>query len=232
MIGRAIIVLQARLASRRLPHKALALIGGRSILARCLDRLLARAAAPVVLATTTNGEDDALAAVALGRGVPVVRGPVADVLGRFLMAAERFDATHVIRATADNPAVDMDAPWRVLQLLVGADVDYVTEAGLPYGANVEGVTVDALKRAAAMAVEPEDREHVTPLVRRDRLFHAIEVPPPRPLRRPDLRLSIDTQDDLTYMRRVLGGFADVEPPLAAIAAAADALQLEPEAVAR
>jgi spore coat polysaccharide biosynthesis protein SpsF len=232
MSGRAIIVLQARLASRRLPEKALALIGGRPILAHCLDRLQAGGAAQVVLATTENREDDTLAAVAIGQGVPVVRGPDADVLRRFLIAADRFDATYIIRATADNPAVDIDAPRRVLQTLVGADVDYVTESGLPYGAAVEAVTVDALHRADAMAASASDREHVTSLVRRDRLFQALEIPAPRAVQRPDLRLTVDTLTDLAYMRHVLSAFAlDMhEPPLSAIVAAADALMPTSEAV--
>jgi len=230
--GEAIIVLQARLASRRLPGKALALIDGRPILARCLDRLQASGAASVVLATTTNREDDTLAAVAIGQGVPVVRGPDADALRRFLMVAERFGAAYIIRATADNPAVDIDAPRRVLQTLVGTDVDYVTESGLPYGAAVEAVTVDALHRAEAMAVDASDREHVTSLVRRNRLFQAIEVAAPRAVHRPDLRLTVDTLHDLAYMRRVLSVFDrdTIEPPLAAIVAAADTLMLRSEAV--
>lgn len=227
MTGRAIIVLQARLASRRLPGKALALIGGRPILARCLDRLQAGGAAPVVLATTTNREDDMLAAVAIGQGVPVVRGPDADVLRRFLMVAERFGADYIIRATADNPAVDIDAPRRVLQVLVGSFVDYVTESGLPYGAAVEAVTVDALRKADAMVVDTSDREHVTRLVRCNRLFQAIEVAAPRAVHRPNLRLTVDTLHDLAHMRRVLSAFDDdtIEPPLAAIVAAATACTL-------
>jgi spore coat polysaccharide biosynthesis protein SpsF (cytidylyltransferase family) len=56
VIDGALIVLQARMASRRCSGKALARVGGRTILARCLDRLRDGWAAPVVLATTTNAE--------------------------------------------------------------------------------------------------------------------------------------------------------------------------------
>ena len=225
MSGPAIIVLQARLASRRLPRKALALIGARSILARCLDRLQAGGAAPVVLATTTNREDDTLAALAIAQGVPVVRGPEADVLRRFLIAAERFGADYIVRATGDNPAIDIDAPSRVLRTLIDSDVDYVTESGLPYGAAVEAVTVDALRKADAMSLDASDREHVTQAVRCDRVFQAVEIAAPRDVHRPDLRLTVDTLHDLAFMRRVLSMFPDdtVEPSLAAIVAAADTL---------
>jgi spore coat polysaccharide biosynthesis protein SpsF len=224
-MNRALIVLQARFASQRLPGKALAHIGGRPILARCLDRLRAESVAPVVLATTTNPEDDALAALAHDAGVPVVRGPVADVLRRFTMAAARFDATYVVRATADNPAVDIGAAGRVLETLVASGAEYVVESGLPYGSCVEAVTVDALNRADAIATEAEDREHVTRLIRRDRLFQALEVPGPALLIAPKLRLTVDTLHDLAFMRRLMDemGNPATEPPLRAYIEAAKSL---------
>jgi spore coat polysaccharide biosynthesis protein SpsF (cytidylyltransferase family) len=230
----ALIVLQARMASRRLPGKALALVGGRPILARCLGRLRAGGVAPVVLATTTHPEDDALAALAHAEGVAVVRGSEADVLHRFVVAAARFGATYIVRATADNPAVDIDAPQRVLETLIRTGVDYVIEAGLPYGTAVEGLAVDALEKADLLATEAADREHVTPLIRRDRLFRALEMPAPPHLRRPDLRLSVDTLPDLAFMRRVMSGLGDplVEPPLQAIIEAADTLRELPKEAIR
>jgi spore coat polysaccharide biosynthesis protein SpsF len=172
--------------------------------------------------------------VAIANGVPVVRGPEADVLKRFLLAADTFKADYVIRATADNPAVDIDAPQRVLDALVGAGADYAIDSNLPYGAAVEAVTVDALIRADAMATDASDREHVTPLVRRDRIFTALEIPAPRRVARPDLRLSIDTLHDLSYMRDVFSALDDprAETPLAEIIAAADSLAAEMLAVAQ
>ncbi len=84
----ALIVLQARMGSTRLPGKALPPIGERSILARCLERLLAGRAAPLLLATTTQAEDDVIVEEASRFGVPVVRGDADDVLARFGQAVE------------------------------------------------------------------------------------------------------------------------------------------------
>ena len=233
MIADALIVLQARMASRRCPGKALAMIGGRSILGRCLDRLRDGWAAPVVLATTTNPEDDALAELAWRADVPVVRGPEHDVLHRFVMAASRFSATYVVRATADNPAVDIDAPRRVLDMLIASGADYVAEYGLPYGACVEGMVVDALEKADAVATSADDREHVTPLIRRGRPFQVLQVPAPAALQRPDLRLTVDSPEDLEFMRRVISNLGNPiqEPSLAAIIDAAASLSPCREAVA-
>ncbi len=218
--GRVAIILQARVSSTRLPAKALATLGGKTLLERCLQRLELANAGEVMLATTERGEDDALAYLASGMGVRVFRGSTDDVLGRYLAAARSVDADVVIRATGDNPAVDIDAPARVCRALATTGADYACEEGLPVGAGVEAITFEALCRAAAAATSPEDREHVTLYVKhRAGAFRVTRQPGPAPLRRPDLSLTVDTSDDLEYMRRLFGCAALPEPSLRELIAA-------------
>ena len=228
-MSQAVIVVQARMASLRLPGKALAKIGARSILGHCLERLRIGGAAPVLVATTTNPEDDPLVAEAESYDVPVLRGPDRDVLARFVMAATVAGTRYVVRATADNPAVDMDAPGRLLTVLRASGAAYASEDGLPCGAAVEALTTDALRRANDLAATADDREHVTTLIRRDRArFASLVVPAPEPLRRPDLRFTVDTPEDLRAMREISArmGHPRVEPALGAIIAAADAARFD------
>lgn len=200
---RAGIVLQSRMASQRLPGKALERIGGRPLVEQCLLRLLASEAAPVMLATTARHDDDAVADVGDRLGVPVFRGAEDDVLDRFVQCADRFQLDVVIRATADNPAVDMEGPARLLAALLRSGADYVREDGLPYGGAVEAITVEALRRQALATRDPLDREHVTTYIRRheDR-FAVLALPAPAALARPDVRVTVDTVDDLQQMRRM------------------------------
>ena len=224
MIAGSLIVLQARMASTRLPRKAVRQIAGRSVLARCLSRLLVGNAAPVVLATTTKNEDDALEREAEVLGVKTVRGSEDDVLNRFVLASLSTDARYIIRATADNPAVDMDAAQRLLRVLVSSRSDYVVEHNLPHGSAVEAVSVEALKTADLLATDPSDREHVTTFVKKERQrFKVIDLEAPRQLCRPDLRFTVDTPEDFEYMSAVLSSLSSVpaEPPLWSIIDAAD-----------
>jgi spore coat polysaccharide biosynthesis protein SpsF len=195
------IVLQARLGSRRLPGKVLAPIGRRTLLAHCIARLTVTQL-PVIVATTTRDEDDAIAAEALANGAAIVRGSDEDVLGRFLQAADEHQLTEIVRATADNPFVDADSVRRVLDLLRRVQADHVVEHGLPVGAAVEAVTVEALRRANALIADPYDREHVTSFVRRDARFRALRAMAPQAVRRPGLRLTVDTPDDLEFARAI------------------------------
>jgi spore coat polysaccharide biosynthesis protein SpsF len=220
------------MGSTRLPGKVLALVLGKSLFEHCVCRLRAKSDLPVILATTTLAEDDVLVAMADRLGVPFVRGSENDVLGRYVLAAATFDVVEVIRATADNPAVDMDAPRRALDLLLRTGSDYVVEHGLPVGAAVEAVTASALSRASASTDDPYDREHVTPFIRRERQFVSIDGLAPGSLRRPKLRLSVDTADDLAFIRRLMAQVAmsDGAPaPLECIIAAADRMDAADEA---
>lgn len=202
------------MGSSRLPGKALASIGGQTILEHCLRRLMYAGVAPVVLATTDRAEDQALVDVAQRIGAQVFRGDADDVLGRFVAAAAAFGFDHVVRATGDNPGTDILAPRRLLAALRSAEADYVYEQGLPYGAAVEAVTRDALERAAREATEVSDREHVTTYVRRNsHSFDVLQLSAPAPLRRPDIRLTVDTAEDLEHVRTIFERTGSDQPSL-------------------
>jgi spore coat polysaccharide biosynthesis protein SpsF len=220
---RAGVVLQARMGSARLPGKVLEPVGPWSLLEHCVRRLRA-GDYPVIVATTTESADAAIEDAARAMGAHVFRGDEADVLSRYRGAAQAFSLTHVVRATADNPFVDGDGVRRTLQFLERVAADHVIECGLPLGAAVEAVSVDALDRAAALVDDPYDREHVTSFIRRDGRFKALRAVAPGAVRRPGLRLTVDTPDDLAFVRHVHTdlGAPDTIVPLTAVIAAADA----------
>jgi len=230
--GKVVVLLQARLGSERLPGKVLEPIAGATLLAHCVRRLQSAAVGPVVVATTTVPADDAIEAEAQRLKVPVFRGSEQDVLSRFVAAAAGVGAEFVVRATADNPAVDPASAVRLIEALRAGHADHAVEAGLPYGSTVEAVTTTALRDAAARTSDPADREHVTPYVRRAGSgFKCLTLTAPAGVHRPDLRFTVDTAADLAYMRDVLtngGATGGQVVPLADLIAAADRLLVRRE----
>ena len=218
------IILQARLGSSRLPGKVLTRLAGRTLLEHCLTRL-DRSGLPLIVATTDRAEDDAVEAQAERCGAIVFRGAAEDVLSRYIAAASKHGVASIIRATADNPLVDPDAPRRILEFAGNVRADHIVECGLPVGAAVEFVTRDALERAAVLITDPYDREHVTSFVRRDVRFQSLRALAPRHLRRPGLRLTVDTAEDLAFVTRVFESWqaSAALPSLATVIQAADAL---------
>jgi spore coat polysaccharide biosynthesis protein SpsF (cytidylyltransferase family) len=102
-VTRSVIILQARMASERLRGKVLA--DRRPLDARALHCPLRIGAAAPVMVATTNAEDDCLAAIGARYEVPVFRGPSEDVLA-IRDGRQSVGAQYVVRATADNPAID------------------------------------------------------------------------------------------------------------------------------
>ncbi|RAU22881.1 aminotransferase [Paramagnetospirillum kuznetsovii] len=165
----AVAIIQARLSSTRLPGKVLLPLGGRPVLDWVVTAAQAIAGIDkVVIATSGQGDDDAIAAWAKAAGVACHRGPLDDVLERFAQAARAERADIVMRLTADCPLLDPRVCGEVLALLKrsgGAYASNVTPASWPDGLDCEAFTMAALESAAAEATRAADREHVTVFIR-------------------------------------------------------------------
>src|SRR5579864_7066945 len=93
-------IVQARIGSSRLPAKVLLDLGGATALERCLERVHRfDGVREVVVATTTNAEDDLIMAISKRIGVRAVRGSAEDVLSRYIDAARLVRADAVVRCT-------------------------------------------------------------------------------------------------------------------------------------
>lgn len=207
--GPAVVIVQARLGSTRLPGKMLADLGGKPLLWHILQRAKAiRAGLPVVLAIPATEADRKLGRVAGELGVPVVAGPELDVMGRFLAVLEEFPAPWVVRVCGDSPLFDPGHLDRCLRLAETGNADVVRFRGNP-GTLLQGgevVSARALRLSRREAPEdPLSREHVTAWA----LLHAPDRPDlvtayvdPDPDLVLDRKLSIDTESDLERLRRL------------------------------
>lgn len=203
---RVVAIIQARMASSRLPGKALADIAGRSLLERVIQG--ARSCSTideVVVATTWQSEDEAIQAEARRLATEVLRGSASDVLDRFFQAAWLSHAGVIVRFTADDPFKDPEVADRIVRrLLANPALDYVSNTlrpSFPEGLDIEAFRFRALRKGWDEASLPSDREHVTPFIwRQPRLFRVEQV-----INAEDLshhRWTVDHPDDLEFARRV------------------------------
>ncbi|RTQ52239.1 acylneuraminate cytidylyltransferase [Hymenobacter gummosus] len=203
-------LVQARLGSTRLPGKVLLPLPLHQPDSSVLGRVLSRAARAstlqtVIVATSTLPQDDALAQAAAALGWSVFRGDEQDVLRRFAEAAAAHRLDVVVRLTADNPAIDPHYIDAAVRAHLAAGADYTLTTGLPLGTNLEVVAAPALARAHAEATAPDEREHVTPYLRRHperfRLETlALTVPPALAA----LRLTVDYPSDYALLSLLFG----------------------------
>jgi len=140
-----------RLASERLPNKALAEICGRPVVWHLLDRVCAAkritAKVDVVVCTTEATSDDPLARAVEEYGCSVFRGSSDDIIRRFhdAMASHGFDV--VIQADGDDPLSATEYMDLTLETLLGDPaLDIVTCQGLPLGVATKSLTRAAMQR--------------------------------------------------------------------------------------
>ena len=119
-----IAIIQARYASTRLPGKVLLDIGGEPMLVRVVERARrAKTLDGVMVATSRDPADDAIAALCQERGYPCHRGSLHDVLDRFYGAARMSGAQGIARLTADCPVIDPQVIDITVEAFLGKSVD-------------------------------------------------------------------------------------------------------------
>jgi glutamate-1-semialdehyde 2,1-aminomutase len=202
---KVVAIIQARMGSTRLPGKTMMDLAGTPLLDRLLRQMSgSKTLDEVVVATSTDSSDDVIETFAGGKGYKVIRGSEHDVLSRYVIAAGEAKADVVVRLTADCPLHSPDTVDEVVQAFLDANVDYACNTNpytRPDGQDVEVFTRDVLGRAAAMATEAPDREHVTPWIRRSHDVVRLDVLHHLP-HQPSLRWSVDHPDDLEFARSV------------------------------
>ncbi len=203
-------IVQARMASSRLPGKVLEDLGGISV----IDLLLKRASSSktideLVVATSTNPSDDQLVLHLNNLGVKHFRGSEYDVLKRFLECADTFtDLSAVVRVTADCPFIDPSIVDLVVESFVRENLDYCSNRlpppytrTYPVGLDVEVFTYQALVAAEKRANAPYEREHVTPFIYDPKNgFNLKVLSLDEDLS--DIRLTIDEPEDLEFCQAV------------------------------
>ena len=199
-------VLQARTGSTRLPGKVMKPILGVPMIGRQIERLnRCERLERLVVATSRDPSDDALAGYVEALGVRVFRGALNDVLGRVLGAAiANGPAEHVVRLTADCPLADPQVIDDCARLHLERGADYTSntlERTYADGLDVEVATIEALTAAARAARDPYEREHVTPyLYRRPERFAIAQLT--QGANRADRRWTVDTAEDFEFVSRV------------------------------
>lgn len=171
-------IIQARQTSTRLPNKILKKIGDKTMLemvvnavrnATLVDRIVV--AAPHVVPTY---------------GCDLFIGSEEDVLDRYYKCALKYSADIIVRITSDCPLLNTTVIDWAIQAREDWDMPFVVFAPID-GWDVEVFTMDMLFETWVSAVSKEDKEHVTPYMRRV------------------TKLSVDTSEDYERMLKTWNG---------------------------
>lgn len=226
---RSALVITARLGSSRLPRKMLADVGGATAF-ELLVRRLRRARRPdlLLLATTTEIEDDELVAAAEALGVTVFRGPTSDILERWRQAAVANRIDLLVTCDGDDLFCDPDYADRIVDTHQHTGAEYITCVELPFGAAPTGVALTGLERVCARKRDT-DTEGQGRFFAADGIVSRAQVVADAAVRHAECRMTLDYPQDLEFFTAVLAELApDPAPPLEAIV---DLLRRRPDLVA-
>ncbi len=205
------------MGSSRLPGKVMRPILGRPMLAHLLDRLARITSVDrIVVATTRLNEDQPIADWVVSQPhIYLYRGASEDVLDRYYRAAVRYNASVIVRITADCPLIEPTMIEQCLQLYLEGrgEVDYVSNCRIrtfPRGLDTEVFGFHALYTAHGQARDSSEREHVTPYIwRRPEEFCL------RDLRSPEdhsgLRWTVDTVEDFQLVTKIYEALYPLSP---------------------
>ena len=192
------IIIQARMGSTRLPGKILKTINDRTLLDHIIDRLAAlQEKATVVIATSTLPGDDKVEEFCKQKGVLCFRGSESNVLSRYYECAREQGFDHIVRLTADNPFVDVEEVDRLIAFHKECGNEFTESfSQLPIGVGAEIFSFPALAEDMEKATMPHHFEHVDEYILENmELFKTGTLPVAEEKRKPDVRLTVDTEED-------------------------------------
>ena len=203
-------IIQARMGSSRLPGKALMKSdSGKPLLYYVINQLrYCSKIKNLVIATTTNQEDDEIEKFANNNSVNVFRGKEKDVLDRYFQCAKKYSFSTIVRITADCPLIYPQIVDKVVEQFFSGNYDFATNTltrTFPIGTDVEVFSFSALNRAWENAQLPSEREHVTPYLRNKENYKIINVENDKNIS--NLRLTVDRIEDVELIKQILNNIS-------------------------
>lgn len=209
-------VILARSTSQRLPGKCLFQLGGYNTIDLghiALSKLLP--SHRIVVATSSECEDDSIYSYCISRGYQVYRGPRENVAQRFIEASLALGVDYAIRHNADRVFTDVHDIRAAITLALANRPDLVTNkrnnTKLAPGKTVECINVPTLSHVIK-EFDSLQAEHVTPYFYENTHKFNIDYFETSYEHNPeDFQLALDTTDDLIGIQQTIRALAEYYP---------------------
>lgn len=203
---KTVILVQARINSKRLPRKILLDIGGKTALERVVDRCKEVPGADEVIVCCPVADE---MKIYERTGIPPYPGPEHDLLERLLGAARMCKATKIVRVTADCPLIDPQVIQRCLNHAFVVDRPVVCNwmrRLYPNGQDCEVYDVPYLEKFAEGELSITDREWFPLKLLKDDPdhWHSVECS----YDASQYRMTLDYLEDLGALRLIQGAMGD------------------------
>ncbi len=201
------------MGSTRLPGKSAMTIHGKPLIWHVLRRVKQARGIDAVALATPQEENSPLAAIAEELEVPTLAPDIGpnDLIRRYAMTSQLFNAATVVRVPGDNPCVDPEEIERILAVYRGGPAptgcwlttnlnQNVLKNGYPGGLGAEVYDAWFIHWLNHNVEDPREREH--PHLWAFNRGRVRTVNCPAEIRRPDLRFDVNDLMDFDFITSI------------------------------
>lgn len=211
----AIVIIQARTSSGRLPNKVLKPLAGQPMIWHIVQRArTCKNVGQVVVATSVEPSDDVLANFCTETDIECYRGSLSNVLSRYLALLEQFNYPYFVRITGDCPLIHPPFIDRQIEALMTHDADLV-RCNAP-STLLEGqgaCSTRSLSWIGQVSDHPDDQEHVGAryYIEHPEVFRTVGLQLPSLLRDTRWRVTVDEAADYRLLATLYEALYDGQP---------------------
>ena len=155
----------------------------------------------VVLAISENPGNDIFIEFAKKNHIKFVLGDDINVLQRLIDGAKYVNADIIFRVTSENPFLYWEGIDTIIKNHIKGNFDFSFFKDLPIGSSYEIINIETLEKSHKQGLKKHRSELCSLYVFEHQKFFKIQaLLPPKDLRNPSLRLTVDTPEDLTLAR--------------------------------
>lgn len=157
----------------------------------------------IVLAISRNVGNKLFVELAKKNKIKFVLGDEVDVLGRLIQAAKHVKANIVLRTTSENPYIYWEGIDALIKKHIEGNFDLSFHGGLPLGSGLEVINLKSLETSHKYGNKKHRGELSTLYIYENpQKFKIHRFEPAKTLQRPEIRLTVDTPQDLWVARIV------------------------------
>lgn len=211
--------IEARINSSRLPGKTMMKIVEKPMLELMIERVKnSKMLDEIIIATADTPENHLIEDLANKMKVKCFRGNEEDVLDRVLKAAKKYKADVIVELWGDSPLIDSCLIDNLVNYYLKNDFDCVGttlpnfEKTFPIGISALIFSTKILEEVDQTTNNPIDRENVSNYIYEHTEKYKIgSLPCPQELNFPNVRLTIDEENDFQLVKKLFEYFYRTNP---------------------
>ena len=167
----------------------------------------------VVHAVSENQGNQIFIDYAKKNNLKFVIGDDRDVLQRLIKGAELVDANIVFRVTSENPFIYWEGIDTLIKKHIKENSEFSFIDNLPIGSGYEIINLESLKKSHKFGNKRHRSELCSLYIyEHQKDFKILRSQPSRELKKPHLRLTVDTPEDLLVARKIYENLgSDLKP---------------------